>query len=86
MTKVQLSLTAEEAAILAGYGERLGYNLPKTIKFIIGKAAESVIRSGSLPVYALSDALEQKGVTALKEHKTGKTTEVKNFANYFDSI
>ena len=86
MTKVQLSLTQEEAAILIGYGDQFGYSLPKTIKFMISKAAESVVRSGSLPVYELPDSLEKKGLKALKEHRAGKTTGVKNFADYFDSI
>ncbi|OGK29527.1 hypothetical protein A3B02_02270 [Candidatus Roizmanbacteria bacterium RIFCSPLOWO2_01_FULL_42_14] len=86
MTKVQLSLTPEEAAILIGYGDQFGYSLPKTIKFMISKATESVVRSGSLPVYDLPDSLEKRGLQALKEHRAGKTSEVKNFAEYFDSI
>lgn len=86
MTKVQLSLTPEEAAILIGYGDQFGYSLPKTIKFMISKAAESVVRSGSLPVYELPDSLEKKGIEALNEHLAGKTTEVKDFANYFDAL
>ena len=86
MTKVQLSLTQEEAAILTGYGEQFGYSLPKTIKFMISKAAESVVRSGGLPVYEASDSLEKKALQALSEHKAGKTTAVTDFANYFDSV
>ena len=44
MTKVQLTLTDQEAALLAGYGNQLGYNLPKVAKFIIRKAAEKILR------------------------------------------
>ena len=40
MTKVQLSLTDQEAAILAGYGEQFGYSLAKVAKFFISKAME----------------------------------------------
>ena len=86
MTKVQLSLTQEEAAILIGYGEQFGYSLPKTIKFMISKATESVVRSGGLPVYDLPASLEKKGLQALDEHKAGKTTEIKDFAAYFDAL
>lgn len=75
MTKVQLSLTQEEAAILTGYGNQLGYSLPKTIKYMISKAAESVMHSGSLPVYTMSETQEKKGLEALHEHRAGKTTE-----------
>lgn len=69
-----------------GYGKQFGYSLPKTIKFMISKATESVIRSGSLPVYELPDSLEKKGLEALAEHKAGKTSEVKNFTNFFDTL
>lgn len=86
MTKVQLSLTQEEAAILTGYGNQFGYSLPKTIKFMISKAAEHVVQAGSLPVYELPKSLEKKGLEAIKDHKAGKTIEVKNFESYFDAL
>jgi hypothetical protein len=86
MTKVQLSLTQEEAAILTGYGNQFGYSLPKTIKFVISKAAENVVMAGSMPVYELSESLEKKGIEAVKEHRAGKTIEVQNFESYFDAL
>jgi hypothetical protein len=86
MTKVQLSLTQEEAAILTGYGSQLGYSLPKTIKYMISKAAESVMQSGSLPEYKMSEAQEKKGFEALHEHRAGKTTDVSDPDLFFKSL
>lgn len=86
MTKVQLSLTDEEAAILAGYGQRFGYSLPKVIRFIISKAAENAINEKTVPVYPMSEATEKRGLTALQESDSGKTKVVKNTDSYFDSL
>ena len=86
MTKVQLSLTDEEASILGGFGEQFGYNLPKTIRYIISKATENALREHIIPVYPMSDKIEKRGLEALKEHEQGKTTEVKDIDNYFDNL
>ena len=86
MTKVQLSLTDEEAAILSGYGEQFGYNLPKVIRFIISKAAENAIQGRTIPVYPMSESTEKTGLQALKEHESGKTTRLENIDEYFDNL
>ncbi len=85
-TKVQLTLTDKEAAILADYGKKFGYNLPKTLKFLLSKAAEKVYHSGVVPVFDLPECLEKKGLIALKEHKEGKTEEVKDFEEFFAKL
>ncbi len=86
MTKVQLSLTDKEAAILAGYGERFGYSLPKVIRFIISKAAESALQEKAVPVYPMSEATEKRGIMALQESESGKTKSVTDTDTYFDSL
>ena len=86
MTKVQLSLTNEEAAILSGYGEQFGYNLPKVIRFIISKATEKALQEKTIPVYHMSKETEDKGLQALKEHNEGKTSPVGNIDEYFESL
>ncbi len=50
MNKVQLTLTNEETAILSSYGRQFGYSLPKTIKFIISKTAESYLKEQAASV------------------------------------
>jgi len=79
---VQLTLTDEEASILSEYGGRFGYSLPKTIRFLIGKAVETHLESKT-PVYRLSDSGEAKGLKALEEDRQGKTIKVTNFKKFF---
>jgi antitoxin component of RelBE/YafQ-DinJ toxin-antitoxin module len=86
MTKVQLSLTDEEAAILSGYGEQFGYSLPKVIRYLISKATERAIREKTVPVYSMGEKTEKKGLQALKEHEKGKTSRVDNVDDYFDAL
>ena len=79
MTKVQLSLTQEEAAILSGYGNQFGYSLPKTIKFLISKATENVIFSGLIEdMEALNSPSYLKSIEeARKSNKSYSSSEVK---------
>ncbi|PIR62055.1 MAG: hypothetical protein COY81_04505 [Candidatus Pacebacteria bacterium CG_4_10_14_0_8_um_filter_43_12] len=86
MNKVQLSLTDEETAILASYGSQFGYSLPKTLRFVISKAAEKFIREGTIPVFEMSDKIEQTGLKALKEHQAGKTIAVDDIDTFFDNL
>ncbi|MBA3724602.1 MAG: hypothetical protein H0W89_07010 [Candidatus Levybacteria bacterium] len=86
MTKVQLSLTDEEAAILSGYGEQFGYNLPKMIRYIISKATERALQEKTIPIYSMSEETEKKGLQALAEHKEGKTSKIDTIDDYFDSF
>ena len=79
MTKVQLSLTQEEAAILSGYGNQFGYSLPKTIKFLISKATENVIFSGLIEdMEALNSPSYLKSIEeARKSNRSYSSSEVK---------
>lgn len=45
MVRLQFSLTDQEAKILANYGLRFGYNLPKTVRFILSKTSEKLLTS-----------------------------------------
>lgn len=86
MTKVQLSLTSQEAAILTSYGSQFGYNLPKTIRFIISKASENFLNEGTIPEYKMKAETEQKGLDAISEQKKGETIEVKDVDKFFDNL
>lgn len=86
MTKLQLSLTSEEAAVLTSYGSQFGYNLAKITRFIISKAVEELLRMGLTPVYKMSAKTEKKGLEALKEYREGKTAEVRDVKEFFDSL
>lgn len=86
MTKVQLTLTDQEAALLASYGGQLGYSIPKTAHFFIKKAAEKILNQGVIPLYEMSEETEQKGLDALAEHRAGKTTHVTNAKTFFEEL
>jgi len=86
MTKVQLSLTNQETAILNSYGAQFGYNLAKTIRFVISKATEKFLQQGTIPTYKMSPQTEAIGLKALKDHKAGKTTEIKDIDSFFDKL
>jgi len=85
MTKVQLSLTSQEATILGNYGSQFGYNLSKTIRFFISKASEEILK-GETPTFAMSRKTEDKGLKALEEHRSGKTTKIDDVKNFFNSL
>jgi hypothetical protein len=86
MTKVQLTLTNQEAAILSGYGTQLGYNLPKVAKFFISKASEQILKEGVIPEYKMSKATEEAGLKALEEYRQGKAHKVDDIDEFFDSL
>lgn len=86
MSKVQLALTEQETAILNSYGSQFGYNLSKTIRFVISKAVESFLQQGTIPIYKMSEKREKIALKALKDHKAGKTKEIKNIDEYFNNL
>ena len=86
MTKVQLSLTDNEAAILKSYGSQFGYNLAKTIRFLISKAAEKAIVEGTIPEFPMSEKTEKLGLEAIKEHRAGKSIKVDNISDFFAKL
>lgn len=86
MTKVQLTLTDQEAALLTKYGSQLGYSLAKTAKFIVSKASEQILTQGQVPVYTMSPETETKGIKAKAAHKAGKTTPVDDPDRFFADL
>lgn len=86
MTKLQLTLTDEEAALLAGYGSQLGYNLAKTARFFISKATSQILHDGIVPIHEMSDETERKGLEALAEHRAGKTAKVTDVKKFFEEL
>jgi uncharacterized protein (DUF1778 family) len=78
MTKIQLSLTTEEADILSVRAAQLGYNITRFIKYLISNEAAKTIENDNFPTFPMSKRLEQIGLQALKDHKAGKTHEFKS--------
>lgn len=79
MTKLQLSLTDQENAILSAKASQLGYSVTRYVKFIISKeAAKTIDSNDNLPTFPMSPKLEEIGLKALADHRAGKTTVLEN--------
>ena len=86
MTKLQLSLTNQEAFILGNYGSQFGYNLTRTVKYLISKASEKILEEESIPTFKMSEKTEKAGLKALEEYRLGKTREMSDVDGFFDSL
>jgi len=86
MTKLQLTLTDNEAAILKSYGSQFGYNLSKTVRFLISKATERAIAEGAIPEFSMSEKTEKIGLEALKEHRAGKSIKIDDVSDFFSDL
>ncbi len=78
MTKVQLTLTTQEAELLSQKAMQLGYNLTRFIKFLISREAINAIKGADIPTFSMSKKAERKGLQALENHRLGKTILLKN--------
>jgi len=76
MTKVQLTLTDQEVQAISSIGFKYGYNLTKTLKFIVGREASRFIDDSSLPTHEMSKKNESRAIKALREHRSGKTVKL----------
>lgn len=76
MTKVQLTLSDQEVQAISSIGSKYGYNLSKTLKFIIGREATRFIDDSRLPTYEMSQKNEARAIRTLKEHRLGKTVKL----------
>ena len=86
MTKLQLTLTDNEAVILRSYGSQFGYNLSKTVRFLISKAVERAIVGGIIPEFQMSEEAERIGLEALKEHRAGKSIKINDVPGFFSKL
>lgn len=78
MTKLQITLTNEEADLLSAKAAQFGYKLTRFVKFLISKEAAEIANQNS-PVFKMSEKSEKVALRALKEHKKGKTKEIASF-------
>lgn len=85
MTKIQLTLTSQEADILSVKAAQLGYNLTRYIKLLISKEAENTFTSANLPTFPMSKELETIGLQALKDHQAGKTISFESIDELFEA-
>ena len=75
MTKLQITLTDQEADLLTVKAAALGYDVTKYAKFILAREAEEALKS--VPSYGASKDMERVIDEAIKEDKQGKSQEWK---------
>lgn len=86
MTKVQLTLTDQEAAVLKGLGYRFGYSLTKTLKYLVSKEVDLALQNGVLPTFMMSKRMEKIALQAEKEYAEGKTSRITNIDEFFAKL
>jgi len=74
MTKLQITLTDQEAMVLNYGASSLGYSLTKFVKFLLGQKA--VEWSEKIPTYKMSAKTEKIVEKARADYKAGKTYSV----------
>lgn len=74
MTKLQISLTNQEAAALSFGASNLGYSLTRFVKFILGQKA--VEYNLEIPNFKMSKKTEKRVEEAISDYKAGKTVGV----------
>jgi hypothetical protein len=79
MTKVQITLTDQEAEILSTKASRLGYGITRYIKSLISREVMSTIDPfDNLPTFPMNVKQERILERALKDDREGKTHILKN--------
>ncbi len=73
MTKLQISLTDQEAEILSIRAMSLGYSLTRFVKFLLGR--EALEFDQSIPAYPLSKKALNNIKQAMAEFKADKVFE-----------
>lgn len=81
MTKLQISLTDEEGALLAEQAMLLGYDVTKYAKFVLAQKASDQIKF--IPTYKATPKMERMVKRALSDYRAGRTKTWK-FGEYED--
>ena len=71
MTKLQITLTDQEAELLAQKAELLGYDVTKYAKFVLAQKADEAV--GNIPVFKANKSMEKAIKDGLVEYRAGKT-------------
>ena len=71
MTKLQISLTDQEASLLSQRAASLGYDVTKYAKFILAREAEDALRD--IPNFKASPNMEELVAQAVEDDKNGKS-------------
>jgi len=74
MTKLQITLTDQEALALRYGASNLGYSLTRFVKFVLGQKALEC--NSEIPTFKMSKKTEKNVEEAIRDYKAGRTTSV----------
>ena len=76
MTKIQITLTDQETNAIQLIGARYGYNLAKTLKFLVSRETTQIIDDSYLPTFSITQANENHAINAISDHRNNKTVRL----------
>jgi hypothetical protein len=82
MTKLQISLTDEETALLQNGADNLGYSLTRFVKFLLGQKAMEL--NQAVPTFNMSDKLEKRVEKAMKNFRAGDVVKVNHLSELLE--
>lgn len=71
MTKLQITLTDQEAKLLASKAAGLGYDVTRYVKYILAREAEEALEN--IPIFKASSSTEKLIREAIEEDEKGLT-------------
>ena len=81
-TQIKVTLPDELYLYLKSKAEKFGLNLASYIRYLVINDVKDV----DIPVFKMSVKTEKRGLQALKEHKEGKTTKIKDIDKYLNDL
>lgn len=85
MTKLQITLTAQEADTLSLKAASIGYNLTRFVKFLLGQKVLEY--NEQIPTFRMSKKMEKTVKEAVKDYEGGNTVsvDIDKFGEYFEN-
>jgi hypothetical protein len=77
MTKLQITITNQEADLLSAKATLFGYKLTRFVKFLIAREVAQTMEQ--IPTFPISKKAEKLAIEAKTEYKKGKAKEISSF-------
>lgn len=81
-TQIKVTLPQNLYLHLKSKAEKFDLGLATYIKHLVINDVKDI----DIPVFKMSEEREKIALKALQDHKAGKTTEIKDIDQYFDSL
>jgi len=81
-TQIKVTLPDELYFYLKSKAEKFGLNMASYVRHLVINDVKNI----DIPVFKMSEKTEKRGLQALKEHKAGKTTKIKDIGKYLNDL